>query len=300
MNAVLDWGIMVVLWLQQFSPALNGPFTLLSWLGEETFFMFLIPFIWWCVDKRKGGYLAVLCMFSFYLNALGKALASQPRPFTYDPRVKQLYEATGGGFPSGHTQGSVTTWGYLIAAFKKRWLWIVGIVLMVLIPLSRLYLGVHFPTDLLGGYVIGGVVLALTLWLGPRVEVWVKQLSLPWQVGLPLVLGVVLALVFPVGPEDGITAPATLAGLGMGLALEEAWIAFQPAADWKRRLLAFALGALVMIGLRYGLKALFEPLGMEGVLRFVRYTLMGLWGSLGAPWAFVKLGLAQRGKKLNH
>lgn len=300
MNAVLDWGIMIVLWLQQFSPALDWPFTLLSWLGEETSFMLLIPFIWWCVDKRKGAYLAVLCMVSFYINALGKALASQPRPFTYDSRVKQLYDATGGGFPSGHTQSTVTTWGYLMAAFKKRWITWLGIALMVLIPLSRLYLGVHFPTDLLGAYVIGAVVLALTLWLGPRVEPWFKGLSLPWQVGLPLAVGIILALVFPAGPEDGITPPATLAGLGMGLAMEEAFVAFQPAASWKRRLLAFALGTLVMMGLRFGLKALFEPLGMEGVLRFVRYTLMGLWGGLGAPWVFVKLGLAQPGKTLKH
>jgi len=70
-------------------------------------------------------------------------------------------QVSGGGLPSGHTQGAVVVWGYLVSQFRRRTLWILAGFLMIGIPLSRLYLGVHFPTDLLGGYILGALCLTI-------------------------------------------------------------------------------------------------------------------------------------------
>ena len=95
MKPFLDWGIEVVLWLQQFSPALDQPFKSLTFLGNLEFFLVFMPLIYWCIDRRMGARLLVLFLISAYANAIAKVVADQPRPFQYDPRVKPLVHAAG-------------------------------------------------------------------------------------------------------------------------------------------------------------------------------------------------------------
>jgi len=293
MASILDWGVEVNLWFQQFSPALDPPFKAITFMGEDVFFMLLLPLLYWCVDRRTGARLIILFLFSAYVNAVAKVLAGQPRPFHYDPRVRRLVEAGEGGLPSGHTQSAVVVWGYLACRFRRAWFWVVAGVLMVLIPLSRVYLGVHFPTDLLGGYVLGAALLLLYLWLEPRAEAWLRGRGLAWQLGAALILSALLMLWFPTGERHGVTAGATLMGISFGLALERRWVGFETEGAWWRRVLRFALGAAVLFGLHWGLQAAFRSLEPALFFRFVRYLLMGLAGVLGVPWAFVTLRLAE-------
>ena len=125
MESILNWGVETIVWLQQFSPQLDLPFKALTFLGNEEFFMLILPFVYWSLDRRTGARLAILFLFSAYVNTVAKALAGQPRPFQYDKAVKPLIRSGGGGFPSGHTQSAVVIWGYLAAAFQRPWLWIV-------------------------------------------------------------------------------------------------------------------------------------------------------------------------------
>ena len=74
MSNLLDWGIQAVLWLQQFSPALDHPFKMLTFLGDETFYLVFMPLIYWCIDRRTGGRLFFLLLLSAYLNAVAKVL----------------------------------------------------------------------------------------------------------------------------------------------------------------------------------------------------------------------------------
>ncbi len=286
-----DWGIQVILWLQQFSPWLDLPFTALTLLGEEMFFLLFLPGLYWCIDRHVGARLTVLFLCSTYLNFVAKTLADQPRPFEYDPRVRQLAEAPGGGLPSNHAQNAMVVWGYLAARFRQAWLgWMAGL-LMILIPLSRLYLGVHLPTDLLAGYILGGLLLWLFLHLEPRVMAWLKERGLAWHLGLAIVVPPLLTLLLPT--EEGVTTSATLLGMGIGFALERRWLGFESGGSWQQRVWRFGLGMLVMIGLWLGLRLAFADLEPAFLYRFIRYGLMGLWGAFGAPWIFVRLGLAQ-------
>ena len=123
---ILDWGIEVVLWFQQFSPALDLPFKSLTFLGNLEFFLILLPVIYWCLDRRLGVRLLILFLISAYINSAAKVIADQPRPFEYDSRVKALVPAGGGGLPSGHTQRAVVVWGYLASQVRRRILWILA------------------------------------------------------------------------------------------------------------------------------------------------------------------------------
>ena len=291
MELIMDWGVNVVLWFQQFSPALDLPFAVFTFLGDEEFFLLLLPFVYWCLDRRTGARLTVLFLMSMLVNYVAKAIGAQPRPFQYDPRVLMIRDASGYGLPSGHTQSAVVVWGYLGSQFRKKWLWVVVALLVVLIPLSRVYLGVHFPHDLLGGYVLGAVSLALFLWLDPRVEGGMSQQGLAWQLGL---MALVPALTIALSPsEDSVTQGATLMSMGIGFILERRWVRFEPSPTWWKRLVAFLLGIVVVGGLWGGLRVAFDGLEPALVFRFVRYGLTGLWGSLGAPWVFVRLRLAK-------
>ncbi|MBN1486273.1 MAG: phosphatase PAP2 family protein [Anaerolineae bacterium] len=292
MENILDWGIQIVLWFQQFSPTLDFPFKAITFLGEETFLLVFLPLFYWCIDRALGARLGVLFLVADYIGGWAKVLTDQPRPFQYDTRVKMIFETTGKAFPSLHTINAVIIWGYLATQLRRLWLWIIAGVLMVLIPLSRMYLGLHFPTDLLGGYIIAGTLLWFYLRFDPVVEKWLQEQGLKWQLGLAISTPFLLLLLLPTGDEIGVTAAAMLLGSGVGFVLEGWWVRFDTQGTVGKKALRMVIGGIGMFVLRLGLKAAFGGLEPVMVFRFVRYTLIGLWFSVIAPWLFVKLGLA--------
>ncbi|MBW1783392.1 MAG: phosphatase PAP2 family protein, partial [Deltaproteobacteria bacterium] len=229
---------------------------------------------------------------SIYLNSIAKALAQQPRPFQYDSAVKRIVDAKGGGFPSGHTQGTVVVWGYLMRCFPKPWLWVVGAIMMVCVPLSRLYLGVHFPTDLLGGYIIGGILLFLWLRLEPDIERWLARRKLLWQLGAAVALPLLLILVF-IARETYIVGPAgTLMGFGIGIVLEREWLGFESDGSLNRKVLRFLLGVAMLLAVHMGARYVFSSLTPEILFRFFRYLIIGFWIAFVSPWIFLRVRLA--------
>ena len=327
MPPLFDREIELILWLRSAIPGLVGLFEAFTFLGNEMFFLLLLPFVYWCVDRRTGARLTVLFLLSAFFNEAAKLMFDWPRPIDVAAdrlapifpqgieTAREAYHATSTGFPSGHTQHSVTVWGYLASRLfpkERPTLEVAGLLrpvllagaalLIVMVPLSRVYLGVHYPHDLAGGYLFGAVLLALFLWLQPQVESRLATWTLTQQVALAA--GIPLALLLVARNEGAVTAGATLLGMGVGFALERRWVGFEVAPGQAERggrrvALRYAVGIAVMFALYAGLKPLFgafNPATETAVLalRFVRYTLMGLWGSLGGPWLFVKAGLAGR------
>ncbi len=293
----MKWGIEVVIWFQQFSPSLDIPFKVLTFLGDKEFYLLLMPLMYWCINRRVGARLFVLLLFSAFLNESAKLLADQPRPFTYDPRVIKFVHEDSGGLPSGHTQSAVVVWGYLACRFKKMPLWLLAGFLVLAIPLSRIYLGAHFPTDLLGGYAIGAVVLLLSLRLDTRVAAWFTEKRLGLQLGLSTGLPVLLLLFIPFDNHGLLTAVGAFMGVATGIVLERRWVRFCAAGQWWQKMIRYLAGIVILIGIWYGLRIAFEQLAPAGLYRVLRYALVGLWGGLGAPWLFVKLKLA--GKEMS-
>jgi membrane-associated phospholipid phosphatase len=292
MEPVWQWGINVIHTIQlTHGPVLDAIFKAITFMGNEEFFLVLLPLILWCVDFAVGARLAFAFLLSTYVNTGLKHLFAHPRPFELDPTV-QLHDAEGYGLPSGHSQSAVVVWGVIAASFRKAWLWVVAILMMVLIGFSRIYLGVHFPTDVLCGWAVGAIFLAVYLVLEPRIEAWLKRAGLTAQLALAVIAPLALLLLYPT--KDTTSTMAVLMGMGVGVALTRQTIHFSAAGPLWQRGVRFLVGAIVLLVLYAGLKLVFpaegEPLYL--VMRTVRYGLMGLWAALGAPWLFLRLRLA--------
>lgn len=294
MSDVLRWGMDLIVSIQELrSPLLDDVLRSITFLGEEEFFLLFIPLIFWCVNVGLGLRVTFLLMFSACINVDLKDLFQQPRPYDYDASV-QVIDEVGYGLPSAHAQLSVIMWGILAAWIRKGWAWALAVVLMFLVGFSRVYLGVHFPTQVLAGWGLGLVTLALYLGLHTRVEKWLLELRLGQQIILALLVPGALLLIHPV--EDTVSAAAILASMGVGLALGVGRVTLSAAGPWQQRAARFVVGVIGIFVLRLGLKALFPGEGQAFYLlfRFVRYSFVGLWVSLGAPWLFMRLRLTPR------
>lgn len=264
-------------------PALDGVFLAITLIGAEEFYLVLVPLLFWCVDCGLGARLAILFLLSSCLNVDLKDLFQQPRPFDFDPSV-QLAPAEGYGLPSGHSQSAVVVWGSLAAWTRKTWLRVVAIVLMVLIGFSRVYLGVHFPTDVLAGWTIGALLLIFYMTVQPAVEKRVVELSLYIQILLALTVPLMLLLIHPV--ESTTATMAALAGAGVGLVLTHRYVSFSVGGPWWQRVARFLIGGTVIFALYLSLMVVVPDDGSAFYLVFIHYGIIGVWISLGAPWLF--------------
>jgi len=291
----LDLSFRGVLWVQSWShPLLDQLFRGITLLGGEEFFLLLIPLIFWCVDKRTGARMGVLYLGSVFVNEALKVFFHHPRPFESGIRI--LVESPGAfGFPSGHAQGVTVAWGYLAWRFRSWWVRATAVAVVILVAVSRVYLGVHYPLDVLGGIGVGLALLILFISLAPRLEeIMARQ---PWEARLALAAIPPVLLAVAVPQPNVVAAMGALAGLGTGFVLEARWVNFQPDAvrrqPW-RIILAAMLAAVIYVGL----KALL-PAG-DG-FRFARYAIIGLWGGFIGPWALFRVhdaSAGQRGRRM--
>lgn len=135
----------------------------ISFLGSAVALITLsIGFILLLKNKRDSKYIAINLTLVFILNRIIKAIIARPRP-----EILRLVQEDGYSFPSGHSMVSMGFYGFLIyLIFKniqnkklKYPLIIFLSILILLIGISRIYLGVHYFTDVLGGFIIAIIYL---------------------------------------------------------------------------------------------------------------------------------------------
>lgn len=294
MDSILAWGLSVIVAIQQVrGPALDNFFRAVTLIGEQEFYLALLPLILWCVDYRNGLRLTLLFLASAYLNVDLKDWFCQPRPFDIDPAVK-LFSADGYGLPSFHAQSAVAMWGAAGAWVRRPWFSVSALVIVLLISFSRIYLGVHFPTDVLAGWGIGLAILAVYIAASVRIQDRLAQSSLSTRLIIAVGIPVVLTLIHPT--KDTVAAMAAAAGIGAGMALAEGRLTFDAGGGLRQRALRFAAGIIVTLALYVGPRFVLPDAGSPYylVFRFVNYGLIGAWLSFGAPWTFNRLGLAGR------
>jgi len=285
-DAWLSWGTQIILMVQSISnPIFDAVFKGFTLLGEEAFFLFLLPLIYWCVNKRIGVRLAVLFLLGDYLNGFLKLQFMTPRP--NDPRIRVLRDETTYGFPSGHAQNSATVWGFLATRFRHPLVWSLGLLFPLLVGFSRIYLGVHYPHDVIGGWIIGALLVFLFNFCAELID----NLIIPRLAKLIAASLVPIALLTLSSTDFATRDMGALMGLGLGVYLESAWVDFSPHTDPPRQIIKLVVGLATAFGLWLGLRSWLPGSDMA---RFARYALLGFWVAGLAPWLFVATGLAGR------
>lgn len=303
LRSLIPWGTQVVAWVQAHSPgwltSLAVAFTI---LGYEEVYLVLLPFVYWCISKPVGIGLGYISLLSAWANNAIKYIFNLPRPSGPGITQKGPRLETSPSFPSGHAQNAAADWGYLGVRFRSWLLRAIVVILILGIGLSRIVLGVHFPQDVIGGWVIGLVLLVVFSLAAPPVGRWVTRLPAWVQAILAVAVPVGLIFLHPAAEghypaASGLVPMAAMAGLGLGLVMERAWVRFSVEGGWGRRTVRLLVG-LIIVAVLYEGPNLIVPsnlsFGLESAISFVRYALVGWAVAFFCPWVFVRLRLAKR------
>ncbi len=280
---ILDAGIEILRYLSQFrGPWVNAFFLALSGIGSTLGYLVLFCILWWGFSWKLGAKLFAALVLSVYLNAVLKDWVAQPRPFVYAD-IESVTRPGEFGFPSGHAQHAALVWSLLAAHFRKRWFTGFAAAMVFLIGFSRVHLGVHFPTDVLGGWLLGGILAnAYLRWSGPSID-WASRL--PFETQTFLALSVPMALTLLHRTANTATALGALAGAlgGLVLARRQHLYHNQEPASRRREWLRVGLVGLPILYLALIALSPPEASWIYYVYLWMRFATIGLWVSYLVP-----------------
>ena len=295
---------------------LDALFSVITICGEETVFMAVGMIIFWCFSKYQGYYLLCTGFVGTAINQFLKMLCRVPRPWVKDPNftiVESAREAaTGYSFPSGHTQTSVGLFGGIARWNKGKVLRGIMIALCVLVPLSRMYLGVHTPADVC---VSLGIALFLVFALYPLFRKAEKSPVTMYAILSAITVVVILFLCFvslypfPAdvyteanvhnlnsAEKNAFTLLGCLVGLIVIYPVDIKFTHFDTKAVWWAQIIKVVIGIGLVLAVKEGMRSPLEAIiGHELIARAVRYFLMVVVG--GGLWPMSFKYFARLGKK---
>ncbi|GGQ98549.1 phosphatase PAP2 family protein [Deinococcus ruber] len=249
----------------------------ITMLGRDEVFIVLLALYSWLVNPEGMRRLGVAFSLSYLTNSALKYGLNLPRPFAHDPALASAAaKATAGGpgLPSGHAQLSASLWFGMAwqlaeSGRGRRWVWVLAAVVVLLVSLSRLVLGVHYPSDVLIGLLIG----VLFAWLAAA-----RLALLRWNVWFPLLLLVGSAFLPSSTPREFAVGLGLLAGF---------WLLrheFAAPSTWAGRVGVAVIGLALVFAVYFGLAAVL-PQGVResGLGRALRYALLVLMAGEGVP-----------------
>lgn len=284
-------------------PGLNELMLAVTRLGEETAFLVAALVIFWCVDKKKGYYIMAVGFLGTMLNQMVKLTCRVPRPWILDPDFKILEQAreaaAGYSFPSGHTTSAVGTFGCLAASTEKKCWRNLCILLAALVGFSRMYVGVHTPSDVLVG--AGMACLLVGLLRKPTLKGGHMQMKA--VIAVMLAVSVVFLLYvsfwnFPAdmdphnmesGTKNAYTMIGCLAGVAIVYLVDAKYLNFPVKAVWWVQIIKILGGLLLVLAVKEGMRAPLELLLPVYPARAVRYFLIVITAGILWPLSFKKL-----------
>jgi membrane-associated phospholipid phosphatase len=313
------------LFFQSLGSWLIIPMKFFSVLGIEEFYTLALPLLYWCVDAVIGLRIGSMLLISTNFYGLLKRLFAAPRPFWLDSRVQAHITETSFGFPSGHAQNAASIWGLAANQFKRRWFTLLTLLLILLIGLSRVFLGVHGISQVVAGWLSGALLLLAYLRWQPGLMRWFLRQGQPTQYLLILASSATLILIpglvnifnpnwvlpaawqanasladaelvlDPFNPEGLFSVGGTWLGMfGGALWFYHRYGIFNTSGHLGMRVLRYLIGLVGVVVLWYGLGSVLpDTIDLAGLgLRYLRYTLVGLWVSALAPLVFLRLRVA--------
>ncbi|MGI5173160.1 phosphatase PAP2 family protein [Treponema sp. OMZ 840] len=307
-ESVYEWGLQVIKTVQLIKSA---PLTLfmkaVSFLSDPKAYTLFLPLAFLCIDEKRGMKLTMSVFFAGSLNTAIKNALKIPRPYIRDPSVG-LDSVHGYSTPSGHSQSSASFWPYFIRLFfpraaqkdkavqNKTAVRVLKLVCAVGLPLligfSRVYLGVHYPSDVLMGLTLGFLFSAGLILFGPHIECFINRCARIFKI---LILGLITAGLNALSPAD-TSMNAAFFGFGFGyILLKEQGGFCASKGSAAQKILRLALCAAVCAPLFFVLKTFFP--GTESayyqLFRFLRYGIVSFCAGFVVPKLCIILRCAQ-------
>ena len=284
-------------------PALNVFFSGITYCGDEIAFMVAAFALFWCVNKRTGYYAFLVGLFGTVGNQWLKIACRIPRPWVLDPNFTIVESAraaaTGYSFPSGHTQNAVGTFGAIALTTKRKWVRGVCIALIVLVPFSRMYLGVHTPLDVGVAFLMAAALLALFYPVFRSEQAMAK--GMPWLLSAAVLLAVAFTFYmgglrvdaasldgsnFAHAQENAYTLLGAVIALMPVYFLEKRYVKFETGAVWYAQIAKLVLGLGLAMAVKSVLKAPLNALLPGGAGDAIRYFVLVLFAGCIWPMTF--------------
>ena len=290
--------------LIRFLQAHLGPFgtqaaSFMSAFGEEMITFAVLGFLYWCYDKRFGIFVGTNMMAGLILNPMLKNVVLRRRPYFDHPDIRclkpvesgaDLYDisAQGYSFPSGHSTGSASVYGSLPAYRKKRSFFVIGIVVPLFVGVSRFILGVHYPTDVIAGWLLGALCVIIFSYLQRHVT----RRGIFYAVTFAFsCIGI-----FYCKTTDYYTGLGMMAGFFLAVPFEEKYVNFSMTRSIPKSILRVLGGAVLFLGMNTLLKLPFskeflgQPTYAAFMIRAVRYAVVTFLMIGVYPLAFDRFG----------
>lgn len=280
-------------------PVLNEFMLLITEFGGEIAFLVTAIVIFWCVDKRQGYFIMSVGFLGTIISQFMKLWFRIPRPWVKEPGIAMeaaIGDAGGYSFPSGHSQSSVGTFGALALTTKQKALRYICLAIAVLVPISRMYVGVHTPMDV----VVGTLISVILIFAVQPLVYSKKQKGMPVLIAVMAVISVmhlmyVMLYPFPAdvdmenlihGRENACTMIGCICGMIIVYIVDELWLHFTTKAVWWAQIIKVVGGLGLVLLVKSGMKSVLNGVFGELAGRGVRYFLIVIVAGILWPLTF--------------
>lgn len=270
---------------------LTGLNQVFSFFGTETFFMIVALVVYWCVDKKFGHRFFNVYILGVAVTNVMKLGFKRTRPFdAYPDTVQSLQEKeTSFSFPSGHTETISSVSALLTIKYGKRYkiIPIIGAILIILVMLSRMYLGQHYLSDVFCGLTVGvfsAIAFSALMSLFKDKEEW---FLVPAVVITAAVIGVLAGLGKLADSPDMLKGLGAFVAFDIGYFIEKHFVRYDVSRNrkWWAIVIKLIVGGGITVAIQQGFK-LFLPESIPMLYCFVRYLIMAGWAAVAAPAIF--------------
>lgn len=295
---------------------LTKMFLFASFWGETNAYILVVTLIYVMFDKTLAVRLSVVVLLTMCFNHVLKIIIKNPRPFIRENTYLQKWAvstenakelAMEFSTPSGHAMGGSAFYSYLYASVENRFVQVVAVVAILLTGLSRPYLGVHYPGDILIGWAIGLLIGVVAIRYTDQISDGWNKLSYRRRAAIAVAGSLILWLAtiaingwrIDSQPRQFLGYAGFLTGIVLGYPLELSIVDFDPQSSRPlAKVLRFAITMAVAVASLALLKELFSAIALDYsiigyLLQYVRYAFAGVVSIFAAPLFFTKIGLAE-------
>jgi membrane-associated phospholipid phosphatase len=311
--------------IQNLAPPVTALFGRFDFLDSMQWYFIVISVLTLGLHPRYGVRLATLFGLNSGLNEAVKLACHLPRPYWVSDAVTAYSSGSSFGFPSGAAMYGAAMYGYIAVVIRKWWVVLVCIIMLLTAGISRFLLGIHFVLDVLGGWILGFLLLAVFLLAMPRAEAFAARISRPARIALfvgvaavPLLLVILpylslagwqlpaawaaLALqqtghaIDPVQVQYAYGASGIILGSLCGYECLRAYGGWNPPGDLKRRVMVLVLGTLSVLVVDNNIPALWDIIGLSAAVphlaTFLSMTVVTFWLMACVPLLAKKAGFS--------